>query len=96
MGMLGKNTIPTASAPYPLHGEPKPSNRPQSLSNDVGRYPTSFNSVRGRAGFPCSRQWIRREPLMVQQQRAVLAPHDPLHGGRKATDCPQSPSNDVG
>ena len=91
MGMLGKNTIPTASAPYPLHGEPKACNRPQSLSNDVGRPPTSFDSARGRVGCPCSRQWIRREPLMVQQQRAVSAPHDPLHGERKATDRPQSP-----
>ena len=94
--MRGKNTIRAVSAPYPLRGEPKASNRPQSLSNDVGRYPTSFDSTRGRAGCLEGHRRIRREPLIVQQQRTVSAPLDPLHGERKATDRPQSPSNDVG
>ena len=66
MGILGKNTIPTALAPYPLHGKPKASNHPQSLSNDVRRSPISFDGARGQAGCPCSHQWIRQEPLMVE------------------------------
>ena len=89
--MRTKNTTRAVSAPYPLRGEPKASNPPQSLSNDVGHSPTSFNSTRGQAGCLEGHQRVRREPLMVQQHRTVSASLDPLHGERNATDRPQSP-----